>query len=238
MTWLNASTLRDWPAQIISCPLGICTSSWTCSFVLSRDLCVLINISYGVDAFLYRASAMLPPTKQMVLNVEYNVFPVSVPTVSGSEVILVGFIDYTVVVTKDVQTARIFLNQPGIRDLVQEIESVLGFFVVEAKDRDVCDKAEVRFPSSFPDFTLGRKTHIRGTLTNSYEWLFLVLSVNPNGNGASYRISDRSYSVAPYETGVDMDKVIPDKASDMITGILASWIEHSCEDLLEDDWYV
>lgn len=59
-----------------------------------------------VDAFLYRASAILPPPKQMVLNVEYNVSPVSVPTASGSEVILVGFIDYTVVVTNDPKIAR------------------------------------------------------------------------------------------------------------------------------------
>ena len=36
---------------------------------------------------------------------------------------------------------------------------------------------------------------------NGYEWLFLVLSVNANGEGASYRISDRSYSTAPQETG-------------------------------------
>jgi len=42
----------------------------------------------------------------MVLNVEYNVSPVSVPTALGSEVILVGFIDYTVVVTNDLKIAR------------------------------------------------------------------------------------------------------------------------------------
>ena len=96
---------------------------------------------------------MLPPTKQMVLNVEYNLSPVSVPTASGFEVLLVGFIDYTVVVTNDVKMARelcyilscsyflrntgYFLNHPGVRNLAQHIESVLGFFVVEAKDRDV-----------------------------------------------------------------------------------------------------
>lgn len=48
---------------------------------------------------------MLPPTKQMVLNVEYNLSPVSVPTASGFEILLVGFIDYTVVVTHDVKIA-------------------------------------------------------------------------------------------------------------------------------------
>jgi len=61
-----------------------------------------------------------------------------------------------------------------------------------------------------------------------------VLNVNSNGKGASYRISDRSYSAAPQETGVKM--VIPEMPPDMIAGILASWIEHSCEDLLEGDW--
>jgi hypothetical protein len=69
---------------------------------------------------------------------------------------------------------------------------------------------------------LGRKSHIRGALTNGYEWLFLVLSVNPNGKGATYRISDRSYSAAPQEAGVDM--VIPELSPDMIAGILASWV--------------
>ena len=79
-----------------------------------------------------------------------------------------------------------------------------------------------------------------------------MLNVNSNGKGASYRISDRSYSAAPQETGVNM--VIPDMPPDMIAGILASWvcyqllwmpcvfilyqIEHSCEDILEDDWPV
>ena len=42
----------------------------------------------------------------MVLNVEYNISPVSVLTASVSEIILVGFIDYTVVVTNDVKIAR------------------------------------------------------------------------------------------------------------------------------------
>jgi len=192
-----------------------------------------------VDAFLYRASTMLPHTKQMVLNVEYNVSPVSVATVSGSEVVLVGVIDYTVV-TSDVKIARYFLNHPGVRDHAQYIELVLGFFVVEAKDRDV--KLDDHVPQVLTQLyaaaTKLKKSHIRGTMTNGYEWLFLMLNVNSNGKGASYRISDRSYSAAPDKTGVKMDMDIPDMASDMIAGILASWIDHSSEDLLEDDWLV
>ena len=73
---------------------------------------------------------------------------------------------------------------------------------------------------------MGSKTHIRGALTNGYEWLFLMLNVNSNGKGAPYRISDRPYSAAPHEAGVkmDMDMVISDMASDMIAGMLASWV--------------
>ncbi|KAG5649608.1 hypothetical protein H0H81_002860, partial [Sphagnurus paluster] len=171
-----------------------------------------------VDAFLYRASAILSPPKQMVLNVEYSVSPVSVPTASGSEAILVGFIDYTVVVTNDRKITRYFLNHPGVRSLAQHIESVLGFFVVEAKDRDV--KLDDHIPQVLMQLYAAAKK----------------LIVNPNGKGASYRISDRSYSAAPQEAGVDM--IIPEMSPDMIAGILASWIEHSSQDLLDEDWFV
>ena len=47
---------------------------------------------------------MLPANKQMVLNVEFKLTPVPVPTVSGLETVLVGFLDYTIIVT-DPQTA-------------------------------------------------------------------------------------------------------------------------------------
>ena len=203
---------------------------------------------------------MLPPTKQMVLNVEYNVSPVSVLTASGYEVVLVGFINYTDIVTDDVKFARelcyiylscshflwntgYFLNHPGVRNLAQQIESVLGLFVVEAKDRGLqlddhvpqvltqlyatATKLKCGFHLLFHILQsqwLGRKTHIRGALTNGYEWLFLILNINSNGKGGSYRISDRSYSAAPQEAGINM--VIPDMPPDMIAGILASWVCH------------
>ncbi|PPQ91549.1 hypothetical protein CVT25_008668 [Psilocybe cyanescens] len=191
-----------------------------------------------VNAFLYRTSAMLPPAKQMVLNVEYNVSPVTKPTVLGSEVILVGVVDYTIIVTNDPKMAQFFLNNPGIQNLMQYIESVLGFFVVEAKAQDV------KLDDHIPQIVLQlyatakklKKTHIRGILTNGYEWLFLVLTVNQDGKGASYRVSDHPYSAAPQENFGN--EVIPDVPLDMISGILASWIEHSCEDLLEDDWFI
>jgi len=215
---------------------------------LDMLLCLVVRPSEAsartwVDTFLYCASAMLPPTKQMVLNSEFNFSPISVPTASGSEVILVGFIDYTVIVTSDVNNSRYFLNfpwnNPGVRNFAERIESVLGCFVVEANDPDVkfCDHVPQVLLQLYVAAPQLKKTHIRGTLTNGHEWLFLVLNVNSNGKGASYRISDRKFSIAPHDNGVNVDLVISDRGSDLIAGILASWIEHSCEDLLEDDWF-
>ena len=63
---------------------------------------------------------------------------------------------------------------------------------------------------------------MRGTLTNGYEWLFIVVSVNPDGRGASYMISNQSSSAAPQNIG--NDKVVDADQVDMIAGILASWV--------------
>ena len=42
---------------------------------------------------------MLPNEKTMTLNVEYTVSPVTVPTASGVDIVLIGYMDYTVVVS-------------------------------------------------------------------------------------------------------------------------------------------
>jgi len=189
-----------------------------------------------VDAFLYRASAMLPNDRSMTVNVEYTVSPVAVPTASGADIILIGYMDYTVVVT-DLKMADYFLNNPGVRELVRYIDSVLGFFVIEAKSENVKlhDCLPQVLAQLYASATKLKKNHLRGTLTNGYEWLFIVVSVNSDGRGASYMISTRSYSAAPYNVGGDT--VVGEDQADMIAGILSSWIQHSCEDIGEDDWF-
>ncbi|KAF8809241.1 hypothetical protein BYT27DRAFT_7187940 [Phlegmacium glaucopus] len=188
-----------------------------------------------VDAFLYRASAMLPDDKTMTLNVEYSVSPVTVPTASGVDIVLVGYMDYTVVVA-DPTMSDYFLNNARVRDLVRYIDSVLRFFVVKAKSGDVklLDCLPQVFAQLYASARKLRKTHMRGALTNGYEWLFVVLTVNSDG-GASYAVSTRSHSVAPQDVSGKM--VLNEDQVDMIAGILASWIQHSCEDIGEDDWF-
>ncbi|KAF8630304.1 hypothetical protein AX17_005440 [Amanita inopinata Kibby_2008] len=189
-----------------------------------------------VDAFLYRASAMLSPGKRMALNVEYTISPVTVPTASGTETTLVGYMDYTVVVSTP-HFAQYFVNNPGVSGLIRKSDSVLRFLVIEAKAEVI--KLQDCLPQILTQLYASAKKlnkhHIRGALTNGYQWLFLILTVDPNGQGGSYRISPRPHSVAPQDTGGDL--VIPDKMPDMIAGILATWIQHSCEDIGQDDWF-
>jgi hypothetical protein len=64
---------------------------------------------------------------------------------------------------------------------------------------------------------------MRGALTNGYEWLFVVLTVN-SGGGASYSFSNRSLLITPQAVGDKM--VLSEDQADMIAGILASWVCH------------
>lgn len=68
-----------------------------------------------------------------------------------------------------------------------------------------------------------RKLFIRGTLTNGYEWWFLLLTIDSlNGNGASYRMSARPLSPAPIEGPINLE--VDAQACNKISGILASWV--------------
>ena len=97
---------------------------------------------------------MLSLTKKIVLNVEYNVSSVSLLRPSGYEVVLLGVIDYTVVVTNTKTACELclyllalfsFLTKYRIHPepswgtgiLPNILSQCWDFSVVEAKDRDV-----------------------------------------------------------------------------------------------------
>jgi len=132
-----------------------------------------------------------------------------------------------------------YLNRPGVQGLVEKSNMVSGFFVVGAKSGKVifsehlpqalkrlyASATKLRY-DSWPSclilqgWLISRQTHIRGALTNGYEWIFIILSVNPNG-GASYRASIPQ-SAAPVQEGdqITIHKTQPD----LIAGILTSWV--------------
>ena len=50
---------------------------------------------------------MLPDDKRMILCVEYSVSPVTVPTASGVDVILLDYMDYMIVVAVPTMTSEL-----------------------------------------------------------------------------------------------------------------------------------
>lgn len=87
-------------------------------------------------------------------------------------------------------------------------------------------------PSSYSSHhcSLLRKSHIRGALTTGFQWCFIALDLNDNGDGATYSISELLEWKCPVTVdpeGVRAPRVEP--TSDMydpalIAGILSTWV--------------
>ncbi|KAF9525610.1 hypothetical protein CPB83DRAFT_859289 [Crepidotus variabilis] len=61
----------------------------------------------------------------------------------------------------------------------------------------------------------------RGVLTSDCEWLFILLNVNLDGEGDSYKLS-RPFLTASVDSFTG--KCINEDVSDMICGLLAHWV--------------
>jgi hypothetical protein len=67
-----------------------------------------------IDAFFFRASAMLPSNKAMILNMEHIVSATTISTPSSRT--LGGFVDYTAIVADECdarKSASAYLNLPA-----------------------------------------------------------------------------------------------------------------------------
>jgi len=65
-----------------------------------------------------------------------------------------------------------------------------------------------------------KTTYMRSELTNGYEWLFIILTINSDDKWGSYRISSRLYSAALQDGGGDA--VVPNTLPNILGGILAT----------------
>ena len=67
-----------------------------------------------------------------------------------------------------------------------------------------------------------RKKVLRGALTNGRDWIFLLVKLNDDYDGASYKQS----SIVQLSTtrSLDGQVVIPDLYPDLIAGILVCWV--------------
>ncbi|KIL61510.1 hypothetical protein M378DRAFT_199504 [Amanita muscaria Koide BX008] len=199
------------------------TEHWS-SEGLYRHLCMLRKVTneaathMWINGFLFRAAAMFPPGMQMALNTGQYVSTMIKPEMphSFTSQPLGGYVDYTAVMASPVGAA-IFQRQPSLQNLKLHEHGIL--FVSEAKT-----DFQVSF-SLIPQAIckmyacakqLG-KTTVRGALTDGKSaWIFFILKTNPDGNGATYAMSDEFYiNYADYK--------VSHYECTMISGIIAHW---------------
>jgi hypothetical protein len=78
------------------------------------------------------------------------------------------------------------------------------------------------------------KNVIRGALTNGHIWIFLILRLNENAIGGRYFLSREIYLMENLVEGSQ----VSEKACSFIAGIVAHWIQHSHEEIGDDDYFV
>ena len=70
--------------------------------------------------------------------------------------------------------------------------------------------------------TLPRKKVIRGALTNGHDWVFLLIKLNNDYDGASYKQSE-AVQLITTKSG-DGQPVVPGPWPDLIAAILSHWV--------------
>ncbi|KAF8323470.1 uncharacterized protein EI90DRAFT_3130339 [Cantharellus anzutake] len=186
-----------------------------------------------IDAFFFRVSAMVPPDEMMVLSVEQQIPPTAVKPSSSTT--LHGFIDY-IAATAVKSVADKFLSDPTI----ERLKSMSGLVVTEAKSSSGAPThLRDHIPQAIGEMyacakALG-KSVVRGALTVGDRWIFLIIVMNANGDGAKYW---KSRGIGVLTTTPPEDTAITSPWPDVIAGILAHWMKHSFEGIKDgDDWF-
>jgi len=179
-----------------------------------------------IDAFFFRVSAMVPPDKHLILNLE-QVIPQTVVH-DPSSTALAGVADYTAVIANSESQARFYRYTPAIRSLETSLPG--GFFVTEAKSNLVAlgEQIPQAIGEMYACLNRLKQRSLRGALSNGQEWIFIILVLNSNGDGARYK------HFSPLKAGLPQ---IGDTWPNLVTGILSHWIEHSFTNIGTDDWF-
>ncbi|KAJ7126074.1 hypothetical protein C8R44DRAFT_780994 [Mycena epipterygia] len=177
-----------------------------------------------IDTLFFRAAAMVPADKRMVLNIEP-----STAIHTNSNMSIPRKIEYTAVVAP-LELESLIFQIPALDSLKRRLPT--GFFVIEGK----IDLLFAQLPQACAELygcakIIGKNT-VRGALTNGNEWFFIILQLNANEQpGATYRhtLPLAIVSTVPSRTAP--------AGADLIAGILSFWIQHGSEDIQEDDWF-
>jgi hypothetical protein len=66
-----------------------------------------------------------------------------------------------------------------------------------------------------------RRKVLRGALTNGHDWIFLLIKLNDDYDGASYK---QSAVIQLQTTNINGQLVIPEPWPDLIAAILSHWV--------------
>lgn len=110
-----------------------------------------------------------------------------------------------------------------------------SFFVIEAKLFNPSDHVPQAVCEMYACGKFLQKKILRGALTNGRDWIFLLIKLDDDYDGASYQQS----AVVQLRTTESLDGqlVISGPWPDLIAAILSHWIINSFVDLGSDDWF-
>lgn len=109
--------------------------------------------------------------------------------------------------------------EPFSIGLYQFVSQAVGEIYAQAKALELAPSSHsVYVPNQSSNH---RKNVIRGALTAGENWLFIVLVMNPDGDGATYRWSEQITVVSETPPGF---KTVTSPWPDIITAILVDWV--------------
>ncbi|KAG1800027.1 hypothetical protein EV424DRAFT_1438853 [Suillus variegatus] len=188
------------------------------------------NARVWIEPFLFHASAMLPSNMRMVLSMKQDV-PAMIVSLSSLST-LSGIVDYTATVASQ-RDANFYVKPMGLYEMKMNMPR--SFFVMDAKLCNPSDDVPQAVCKMFAYGKFFEQKVIRGALVNGSDWIFILMTLNDNYDGASYKQSV-ALSMDPYHTP-NHQLVNPELWPDLIAAILAHWIENSFADLGSDDWF-
>lgn len=157
----------------------------------------------------------------------------SIPATTGKPFSFGGYIDSTAIGV-NTSGAEKYLARPRL-GVQQDFDHTL--LISEAKTGNI--SLENHVPQAVCEMYAYAKQHgkniIRGAVTDGHNWIFLVLKMHSDGDGAIYAQSlqrTRLMTVVP-----PGDEEISRIMCGVIAGIIGYWIEHSNEDIGDDDWF-
>ncbi|KAF9490987.1 hypothetical protein BDN71DRAFT_1510808 [Pleurotus eryngii] len=170
------------------------------------------------DIFLYRASAMLIHPRRMVLTIDHS------DTTSTSRATLAGHITYNAAIARDSDDAALMLGRDSLDMFPHQPRLAISW-------------SRKKVPQSSWMITYPEKPLLRGTLTNGFIWIFIIVYLDDAPSaGGTYRVSV-PVSFAATRAAELYHVPETDPAPNLISGILTHWLEHSFDDIGEDDWF-